>query len=656
MKPPSLRNFSSRSRTHRVICPRFVINERTFDTSRAAYSFNVSLLNCCPITLVVFCRGSTRTCCCTSLRVAFNTVQYPNVPPHSVLSPLLYGIHTTTMKDEIHFSNSDEGDPDHTPMSTIVPANHVDVLNTTILSFKGHGGSIRAIEEIVPQGAFAQGILVTCSWDNSVKTWSIREGCLNTFGVHKSSIYDFSVLDHQTILTVSWDKSCKVLRIGDGKVLASRSFPDYLYASAALGGGKSAIIADEKGLFKVVWNDKELNVTKQVDLAHEDQVQRIYARTEKFATCSRDGTAKLWDATSLAHIHTFTGHSEWVNSVSFDETYFVTGSQDTTIRVYDVNTFKHLATIKTHSDRVNCVRVVKGANMVISGGGDQILALHALPSGECLCKYNMGMSINSISVLSSGKQAAVAGWKPDEVKLIEIDALPIPRYAALHHFRAAAAARGGRKALTLALATQALNATLRKIGAEMHVSVEKFEQRFMEVSMDIEVSEDKFLEVFRGVMKDGVGEDRLAKEYTAAFQKYMEGRESASVPFASRVLCHACKDMKKRGLLGDRAMVSEETVRQRMSKFDRFNPGHIALDEFVEAALYIVHGVDRKRISGERLTRKSSKNLSNFSLSSRVLTGMRGRRVSKLNSQDRPHDFGSLSGSALLGGKHRYPY
>ncbi|ETO36950.1 WD-40 repeat protein, partial [Reticulomyxa filosa] len=59
-------------------------------------------------------------------------------------------------------------------------------------------------------------------------------------------------------------------------------------------------------------------------------------------------------------INTFTGHTNWVNSIdysTFDDCQFIcSGSDNKTIRVWDVDNNKQIQSFNGHSFRVNCVK------------------------------------------------------------------------------------------------------------------------------------------------------------------------------------------------------------------------------------------------------------------------------------------------------------
>jgi WD40 repeat protein len=51
-----------------------------------------------------------------------------------------------------------------------------------------------------------------------------------------------------------------------------------------------------------------------------------------------DGTVKVWDATTLAPVHTFRGHRDGVRRLAFspDGKLLVSGSKDHTVKVWDL--------------------------------------------------------------------------------------------------------------------------------------------------------------------------------------------------------------------------------------------------------------------------------------------------------------------------------
>ena len=63
---------------------------------------------------------------------------------------------------------------------------------------------------------------------------------------------------------------------------------------------------------------------------------------------------RLWDTNTGNLLHTLTGHTNWVNSITFspDGNTLATGSYDDTARLWDVNTGDSLHRLTGHTDAI----------------------------------------------------------------------------------------------------------------------------------------------------------------------------------------------------------------------------------------------------------------------------------------------------------------
>ncbi|KAF8816122.1 hypothetical protein BYT27DRAFT_7185365 [Phlegmacium glaucopus] len=105
---------------------------------------------------------------------------------------------------------------------------------------------------------------------------------------------------------------------------------------------------------------------------------------------SDDGTLRLWDAVSGAHLNTLKGHSGPVWSVAFspDGTRIASGSADETLRLWDAVSGAHLNTLKGHSDKVLSVTFSPDGTRILSESYDSILRLWDAVTGNSVEIYN----------------------------------------------------------------------------------------------------------------------------------------------------------------------------------------------------------------------------------------------------------------------------
>ncbi len=101
------------------------------------------------------------------------------------------------------------------------------------------------------------------------------------------------------------------------------------------------------------------------------------------ASGSEDTTLRLWDVATATHRHTLTEHTRGLTSVSFspDGNTIASGSRDNTVRLWDVatGTLKH--TLTEHTGRVNSVVFSPDGNTIASGSRDNTVRLWDVATG-----------------------------------------------------------------------------------------------------------------------------------------------------------------------------------------------------------------------------------------------------------------------------------
>ena len=144
-------------------------------------------------------------------------------------------------------------------------------------------------------------------------------------------------------------------------------------------------------------------------------------------------------------------------------------------------------------------------------------------------------------------------------------------------------------------ATDAINFMLKKFGIAYVVSGDEFEEVLLDISTDIEVSEDTFVAAYDKILPFASlgAAERLVEDYMTLFDKFMRGRTTTRLLYATRVLQRAWIKNHDTGLLIIWPIPDENLVKEKMAKFDRDQDGKLTRVEFVCAALSIVHGMEK---------------------------------------------------------------
>ena len=117
---------------------------------------------------------------------------------------------------------------------------------------------------------------------------------------------------------------------------------------------------------------------EELDLytGHTDWVESVSFNADgtTLATGSRDDTVRLWNADTGTHLRTLSGHTDRINSVSFspDGTTLATGSSDRTIRLWNADTGTHLRTLSGHTGSVLSVSFSPDGTTLATGSRQEI--------------------------------------------------------------------------------------------------------------------------------------------------------------------------------------------------------------------------------------------------------------------------------------------
>ena len=126
---------------------------------------------------------------------------------------------------------------------------------------------------------------------------------------------------------------------------------------------------------------------------HMDEIYSICFNLpydDKVATCSRDKTAKLWDATTGFCLATFNGHDADVIGLAIDpdSTTMATISLDNTAILWDIETQIELIRIKSHKDQINTISFNSDGDKILTGSNDFTAKIFDSYNGEEICSLN----------------------------------------------------------------------------------------------------------------------------------------------------------------------------------------------------------------------------------------------------------------------------
>jgi len=163
---------------------------------------------------------------------------------------------------------------------------------------------------------------------------------------------------------------------------------------------------------------------------HADSVNRIvFTQDSKMiASCSGDGTIRLWDVETGKHLRVFNGHTDEVYGITFspDGAILASASNDNTIRLWDTDSGRHLRTLIGHTDGVRSVAFNPNGRTIVSGSVDNTVRLWNVHNGMQLREftghkswvYDVDFSPNGNTLASISADGTILLWDitPTEMK------------------------------------------------------------------------------------------------------------------------------------------------------------------------------------------------------------------------------------------------
>jgi WD40 repeat protein len=137
---------------------------------------------------------------------------------------------------------------------------------------------------------------------------------------------------------------------------------------------------------------------------------------------SNDTTVFYWDLDNPSNNRILARHWNRVTSVIWDNTglMFASGSYDTAIRIWDAVTLEWLQTLEVHTQRVNCLTAHPNLPMFASGSADRSIIIWDWRTGKQICRIKehkddiRHLVSNDQYIISISDDRTIRFWKwPD---------------------------------------------------------------------------------------------------------------------------------------------------------------------------------------------------------------------------------------------------
>ncbi|GAM27875.1 hypothetical protein SAMD00019534_110510, partial [Acytostelium subglobosum LB1] len=253
---------------------------------------------------------------------------------------------------------------------------NIDTGDCVVLSspqMGGHQAGITCIQ-------FKGNRLISGSSDATLRIWDLSTGdCLHVLRGHTEGVSCLTIIDDNTVASGSLDNTINLWSIETGKLLHSFS-------------------------------------------THVTGITCLYYKNNLLISGTMGGVLNVIDLPSRIVVQTLHGHSDRVTSIQWwdnpnGESHIVSSSWDYTLRVWNIQTGRAIHVLSGHTFRVRCT-YIRG-NILVSGSWDTTVRVWDLLTGKCIHTL-IGHSFNVWGVQFEGKRLVTAGWDR-KVKVWDIE-------------------------------------------------------------------------------------------------------------------------------------------------------------------------------------------------------------------------------------------
>ncbi|KAI9310777.1 hypothetical protein BDR26DRAFT_946291 [Obelidium mucronatum] len=268
--------------------------------------------------------------------------------------------------------------------------------------------------------------VVSGSSDKTVKLWSVETGeCIKTLVSHSATVTSVAIsFDGQTVVSGSSDKTVKLWSVETGECIKTLVSHSATVTSVAISFDGQTVVSGSSDKTVKLWSVETGECIKTL-VSNSAPVTSVAISFDgqTVVSGSRDKTVKLWSVETGECIKTLVSHSETVTSVaiSFDGQTVVSGSSDKTVKLWSVETGECIKTLVSHSAHVTSVAISFDGQTVVSGSSDKTVKLWSVETGECIkTLVSHSAHVTSVAISFDG-QTVVSGSSDKTVKLWSVE-------------------------------------------------------------------------------------------------------------------------------------------------------------------------------------------------------------------------------------------
>jgi WD40 repeat protein len=278
---------------------------------------------------------------------------------------------------------------------------HIYNQNSLLNSFKAHSGDIYKIK----QSPFNKNYVATCSWDGTVKIWTVSSSSFNwtlirTYSNHSSSVFGLEWLDNDTLASGSRDNTIQLWSPTTGQTKSIIQTIQEVFSLTML--NTNIHLAAGLGNRDInIYNINDGNLVSSLK-GHSDWVRDlVQISADLLASSCSDRTVRIWNLTTNTCKFNLTGHTDHVYGLKqITSSILASGSHDRTIKLWDITSGQLIRTLTGHTSFIYWSIDLLNSQTLVSGSWDQTIKIWNWSTGECLSTIQTtGSQITSLAII-----------------------------------------------------------------------------------------------------------------------------------------------------------------------------------------------------------------------------------------------------------------
>jgi len=228
-------------------------------------------------------------------------------------------------------------------------------------------------------------LIASASSDCTVRLWtnSDDENSANAGQVYKHNSLPVKSVDiscdSKLIVTGSDDKTVKIIKISDKKVLATLPAHTNWVKCVRFSRDSRLVVSASDDKSVKLWDVNTLSQNSTLENVHKGVVNvvRFHPDNYSLATGCFDKKVRIFDVRSKKLVQVYEDHVKPVTSLDFHSSgnYLASTSFDETVKIYDLRYGNVLYTLTGHDAATSSVAFSKFGDVLATGGADSIINL-----------------------------------------------------------------------------------------------------------------------------------------------------------------------------------------------------------------------------------------------------------------------------------------